>query len=406
MILLSLFINIITLCLASDSRADDILNNIKSVLKEFNEYVLIVNMCDGALQYENGIEYNYYAYEDYASDYTYDTVPNPPVRNFTGRKLTDARFTEADSFFNFLKDIFVSDIAELFYEMQFVYGDGVDELSFSNYPLIAFVDGCYYTTMDFTENTLLMQRYIDIDTISVSPTQKGYLVEARGSSLFSDGKVCDTDSAVKILFSEEDGELKIAHTEAWRDHIEKQTIFDNDEEEIQWLIEEYASLYELDDNVNISQKIISNQCSHPQYRYGPFGRYDNHFVSERCVGYYSKSDRYQNIVDIYDWAHRVFTFKVAEVFSQNVFFGQSDEFGVMMPLFWYLNDINDKIVLSDIEISSKIIKKGIISDHKIAEYDIEKEDDIYIISFGKTKLELIKIDNYGNGEYVFKINDF
>ena len=190
-----------------------VIAEIKALLEKYNEYVLIVNMCDGAIEYDNTFEVLDFPILDWF-DYDF-TLPDEdrtapiPRTHFYGRKITDSKYRYLNDLKNLLDGIYTKELSDIYYRSEFAYSYveaeyGIKNTGFSNYPPYLNVGDMFYATMSFTDFAILSKRHINIDTIKVFECELGYIVTARGSSEFRDGVVCAPDSDVKFLFVEED----------------------------------------------------------------------------------------------------------------------------------------------------------------------------------------------------------
>ncbi len=99
---------------------------IKALLEKYNEYVLIVNMCEGSLKYEGeAIDYTISYEQWFESDFTKNIaegIVNSPKLNFYGNKITDERFRDADSFEKMLLSVYTKELADTYFQYEFAYG--------------------------------------------------------------------------------------------------------------------------------------------------------------------------------------------------------------------------------------------------------------------------------------------
>ena len=388
-----------------------IISEIKALLGKYNEYVLIVNMCEGSLEYDNMFEVLDFPILDWF-DYDF-TLPDEdrtapiPRTHFYGRKITDSKYRYLNDLKNLLDGIYTKELSDIYYRSEFAYSYveaeyGIKNTGFSNYPPYLNVGDMFYATMPFTDFAILSKRHINIDTIKVFECELGYIVTARGSSEFRDGVVCAPDSDVKFLFVEEENGLRISRMEAIRDHVIKTDSAVDDMEKLKLLFEQYGELF-------TSHKQCNKENVHKIS-----------FLSEFSLGtdskltasvYKSEHERIKNLSDIYDLSHLVFTTDLAElVYSDTFADGLFTSFDGYDPVF--INTSEGLFVCSyyvnyefPADLPPYALKKPIYEDMTFVEtesgYVAYNKDTSSIFDI----IYIDKVDMFGDGEYTFKISD-
>lgn len=338
---------------------DEVKVEIEALLEKYNEYILIKNRCVGSLESEYGNSVFYSIDIPILDWFSFDfrvfigdpdlTAPLPQM--YAGDrcvKITDERFDHHNDFKNMLFEIYTKDNAEMFYIAEFAYayprGDyGCINEGFSTHPLFITIDGELFSTEPFMDNVTLTKRYIDISTIDISVSSKGYVVTARGSSIFKDGAVQAADSDVKLLIVNENESLKIEYMEAISDYNKSTSSKElTDEEMLQSFINKLTAISEL---ASSSEKVIA--------------KFDVSFVRGYTLGweplYLTGNSNFRNMADLYDWAYSMFSheipaeplFKASKYidhaeyfFHQYLFYGDYDSIGINPPCFFgYGNDL-------------------------------------------------------------------
>jgi len=211
-----------------DAVTDEVKAEIKTLLERYNDFILIYYKCDGALDYDESIQYcfevNYFPYGD---EETFYAVPS-----ICGYRVSDERYGTKDALRKLVFDTFIEEDAERFFNHLTTTKFG--------YP-IYHSDGqhLYTDNTGFKKNAILPMRYIDIGTAIITSSEKGYIVTARGSSQFSEDGVEATDSNIKLLISNENGGLKLAYMKATKDSVEENFSFDDEIEILLSKIEAY-----------------------------------------------------------------------------------------------------------------------------------------------------------------------
>ena len=389
-----------------------VIAEIKALLEKYNEYVLIVNMCEGSLKYEGeAIDYTI-SYEHWFNiDITkenYDALPSPPILDFNGYKIVDERFSDIDSFQKLLEGIYISELAEMYYRSEFAFcwedkDSPFDHKydSFSRYPRFNFFDGYNYSTLKFTDNATLRKRYIDIDSIAVFEGSKGYVVTARGSSLFKDGKVQDADSDVKFLITDENGALKISEFEAKRDHITDEKT-SSAQEKLENFFKEFGSITSL---IRESDEVTLNTDSDPSYLYYFYIRDDN------IEAYLTEDDIFKSIVDVYDWVNSFYYTTSAENYFTRSVFGTFDPAGCVFPTFIYSTAFPDKLYLNKAALNSgsPLGQAHNIDEDFIDGFEFKKTESGYLAYYFDGEYYLLfyldEIDLFGDGDYSLRIKN-
>ena len=396
-----------------DAVTDEVKAEIEELLGRYNEYVLIVNMCDGSLEYDDTdtvAELKFPVLDWFDSDFTLpddgETAPTPRSR-FYGRKITDSRYSSLDDLINLLDSIYTKELSDIYYRSEFAYSFEVSDYGskftgFCNYPPYIDIDDMLYTTTSFTDFAILSKRYIDIDTVEVVKSELGYIVTARGSSEFRDGAVSEPDSDVKFLFIEEENGLRISRMEALRDHVVTSDADSNDVEKLKLLFEHYAELLASPSHYNNDKLYILSILSEQAF---------SNDSKVNVNAFKSEHDQIRNLADIYDLSNLIFTTASAELVYSDIFAdGYFSSFERFEPIYYntkhglFVNDIHAKLVFSD---GTPYFKLTNLSFDDLTFIETERG----YVAYNKDTSSIFdiiyidKVDMFGDGEYTFKISD-
>ncbi len=393
-----------------------IISEIKALLEKYNEYVLIVNMCEGALEYEEeAIDYTISYEQWFESDFTKNIVEgivNSPKLNFYGNKITDERFRDADSFEKMLLSIYTKELADTYFQYEFAYGWKHEGFTckyneYSNYPLFNYLDGYNYSTLSFNDTAVLHKRYIDTDSLKIVEGTKGYIVTARGSAAFIDGEVAAPDSDVKMLIVKEDGSLRISYSEAKRDHIKTSDALQGNEDDVKTIINKLVEMNDLLKNRD-GESISVQPDSLPIYHWGLYFWTQGEgwrIIEKDCI--LISDEIFKNSVDIYDWSFTLLNNEAALNFNRGILYGYIDSGSHEFPRVIYESDRLNGFVVGendrfDLSMFYFVFGENYLENYKVTEtnygYIISNEDDTFnFISIEKT-------DTFGDGEYTLKIS--
>ncbi len=380
-----------------------VIAEIKALLEKYNEYVLIVNMCEGAIDADKDAKLDEYSFSifDWFEFNVEEEIYGPTPSTDAGDdcvKITDARFDDQNDFKDMLYEIYTKENAEMFYASEFAYsyphGDfGAFYRGFSNFPLFVTINEELYSTQEFKDYAVLTKRYIDLSTVLISESRRGYIITARGASIFKDSNVQAADSDVKILIVNENESFKIEYMEAISDHNKVlQPLGKTDEEKLQAIIDDIDSMLKLI-NTSVEADVSFDDIPQGMPLYG----YEKYYKAE--------TDKLKNMADLYDWAYRIFLGKKANeeninvshpeyIFHQRIFHGNYDSSGIFgHPAFYNdesgLYSINKKEIIEELHnLKFTPIETGYIGNND--------HSDFYFFD---------KVDMFGDGEYTFKISE-
>ena len=401
-----------------ESVTDAVRDEIVELLEKYNEYVLIRNLCVGSIGSEYGNMVFYSMDIPILDWFSYDfnlldeiTSPTPDM-NAGDKcvKIDDERFHHHNDFKDMLYDIYTKASAEIFYSSEFAYsypsGDyGCINTGFSNRPLFITVDGQLYSTEPLKDDAVFTKRYIDLSSVDIYESTKGYVVKARGSTLFKNGEVQDPDSVVKILIIEEDSKLKIDYMESVSDYNKVDYSKLSDEEKLDAL---FDSIISFDDAIKSSKPVI---C-----------QFDLTYTQHFAVGYYDyylvESDRFRNMADLYDWTYNIFLDdKIVDysgfigdhpeyIYHQYLAYGDYDSSGRSFARFFYSGTS-----LYSLDQNSLWLFNNLVSIHNNFNNNkcklVPFEDGYIGYSYNEYHYFCYfdKVDIFGDGEYRFRISN-
>lgn len=254
-----------------------VIAEIKALLEKYNEYVLIVNMCEGSLEYDKD---DVYEVNITLTPLSYDG-DDPYYLKDNCIRITDERYDSVDKLLE-LYDVFVSDIKEYLVEFEFE----------QDVPRFIEWDGIVYTVNEFKSSCALPQRYVDTGSTSVVKTENGYIVTVKGASRYTGGKVGEYDSTVRFSVIDEGGELKISHISRTKGEFSNED--GTDEERLIRFVETFNEFAFLADE---SSRFTDEPYDIPIVIKG---------YLFNCEYYLVNSQKFTDVVDVYDRLYTLF----------------------------------------------------------------------------------------------------
>lgn len=343
--ILIIFLSIISIqssALSNDSHnensqivEDKAVNSVKEILTKYNEYVLLSNRCTGSLEVDTSVLYpaergkyselvfywdelvekypDIVKMENYSLNYDeYDLKNLIPPRY----KVIDSKYKSIDDIHNLLDSIFTEKLVHLRLAADIINTSDVPYVGIYDWTFYSKfektgkfydVDGELYTTWEDQNFKILTLRYIDIESINVLEVENGYVVSARGSSEYRDGKVSKPDSDVKFYFEIVGDELRISAIDFKRDHIK------DNETQIGDIYDQINALYELQNDVVFNSLDYDPNTMYIMATRNSYFANPDHLKKNTSV-YRFEHERFMNLADLYDWAYDVYSPLKAELF--------------------------------------------------------------------------------------------
>ena len=168
---------------------------IETLLKKYNDFVLIKYLCKGAFEYDDSVLY-YTAinelYEWTEDDGSPNGVKKDKIYRFRYR-VTDQRYSSLNDVSALIYSIFEKKEADE--EFDYFFRGG------SITPIFADDGEHLYFNKELNDNALIRMRYIDTDTLDIAKENGKYFVTAKGASVYKNGAIQENDSIIKFVIS-------------------------------------------------------------------------------------------------------------------------------------------------------------------------------------------------------------